>query len=87
MLSVYIYSLIMAGLLLGGNAFTPPPPKNGKTESAQPYADCHLARFVLQGGYRLMPECYAHMTHMLSGLANGRVVLALEVSCLPFKGA
>ncbi|KAL8604359.1 hypothetical protein ACOMHN_028122 [Nucella lapillus] len=30
------------------------------------------------GGYRLTPECYGHMTHMLSSLANGRVILALE---------
>jgi histone deacetylase 6 len=25
------------------------------------------------------PAGYAHMTHMLSGLANGRLVVALEV--------
>lgn len=30
------------------------------------------------GGYKLTPLGYAHMTHMLSALANGRVVLALE---------
>ncbi|XP_076447346.1 protein deacetylase HDAC6-like [Babylonia areolata] len=30
------------------------------------------------GGYRVTPECYGHMTHMLSSLANGRVILALE---------
>lgn len=28
----------------------------------------------------LSPTGYAHMTHMLSGLANGRLVVALEVS-------
>lgn len=30
------------------------------------------------GGYKVSPECYAHMTHMLSSLADGRVILALE---------
>ncbi|CAL1542444.1 unnamed protein product [Lymnaea stagnalis] len=30
------------------------------------------------GGYSVTPAGYAHMTHMLMGLANGRVVLALE---------
>ena len=32
------------------------------------------------GGYRITPEGYAHMTHMLSSLAQGKIVLALEVS-------
>lgn len=26
-----------------------------------------------------MPECYGQMTHMLKGLANGRIILVLEV--------
>ncbi|OWF48323.1 histone deacetylase 6-like isoform X1 [Mizuhopecten yessoensis] len=30
------------------------------------------------GGYHITPAGYGHMTHMLSSLANGRVVLALE---------
>ncbi|XP_041037434.1 histone deacetylase 6-like, partial [Carcharodon carcharias] len=30
------------------------------------------------GGCQVTPECYAHLTHMLMGLAGGRVVLALE---------
>lgn len=30
------------------------------------------------------PTGYAHMTHMLSGLAGGRLVVALEVGSLPF---
>ncbi|KAL7298532.1 hypothetical protein TKK_0008310 [Trichogramma kaykai] len=30
------------------------------------------------GGFKLSPEMYGHMTHWLSGLANGRVVLSLE---------
>ncbi|CAM4691602.1 unnamed protein product [Lepidochelys olivacea] len=30
------------------------------------------------GGCLVSPECYAHMTHLLLGLAGGRVVLALE---------
>lgn len=30
------------------------------------------------GGCRTSPECYGHMTSLLSGLADGRVVLALE---------
>lgn len=29
------------------------------------------------------PAGYAHMTHMLSGLANGRLVVALEVCMQP----
>lgn len=31
------------------------------------------------------PAGYAHMTHMLAGLANGRMVVALEVSPMPLK--
>nr|KAG5705614.1 hypothetical protein BaRGS_034812 [Batillaria attramentaria] len=38
--------------------------------------DAALGDFL--GGYKVTPECYGHMTHMLSGLANGKVVLALE---------
>ncbi|XP_067833888.1 histone deacetylase 6 [Heptranchias perlo] len=30
------------------------------------------------GGCQVTPECYAHMTHLMLGLAGGRVVLALE---------
>ncbi|XP_074645716.1 protein deacetylase HDAC6-like isoform X2 [Tubulanus polymorphus] len=30
------------------------------------------------GGFKVTPEGYAHMTHMLMGLANGKVILALE---------
>lgn len=30
------------------------------------------------GGYMISPSGYAHMTHMLSSLANGRVILSLE---------
>jgi histone deacetylase 6 len=30
------------------------------------------------GGCKVTPEGYAHMTHMLSSLANGKIVLALE---------
>ncbi|XP_022102474.1 histone deacetylase 6-like isoform X2 [Acanthaster planci] len=30
------------------------------------------------GGYKVTPAGYAHMTHMLSSLANGRMVVALE---------
>ncbi|KAM7134140.1 protein deacetylase HDAC6 isoform 2-T3 [Macrochelys suwanniensis] len=30
------------------------------------------------GGCLVSPECYAHMTHLLLGLAGGRVVLVLE---------
>ena len=32
-----------------------------------------------QGGCRITPEGYAQMTHMLKGLANGKVIMALEV--------
>ncbi|KAL3852512.1 hypothetical protein ACJMK2_016141, partial [Sinanodonta woodiana] len=31
------------------------------------------------GNYDVSPVGYAHMTHMLSSLANGKVVLVLEV--------
>ncbi|CAG7823877.1 unnamed protein product, partial [Allacma fusca] len=30
------------------------------------------------GGCKVSPEGYAHMTHLLSSLANGKIVLALE---------
>ncbi|GFS12563.1 histone deacetylase [Elysia marginata] len=30
------------------------------------------------GNYRVTPACYSHMTHMLMGLANGRLALILE---------
>ncbi|KAK8746020.1 hypothetical protein OTU49_017225, partial [Cherax quadricarinatus] len=30
------------------------------------------------GGCRVTPECYGHMTHLLSSLAGGKIVLALE---------
>ncbi|XP_064604924.1 histone deacetylase 6-like isoform X2 [Liolophura sinensis] len=30
------------------------------------------------GGYKLSPQCFALMTNLLMGLANGRIVLALE---------
>lgn len=30
------------------------------------------------GGYNVSPACFAHMTRLLMGLANGRVVLCLE---------
>lgn len=33
------------------------------------------------GGYRVTPECYGHLTHMLMSLACGRVLLILEVTC------
>ena len=32
------------------------------------------------GGCFVTPSCYAHMTHMLKSLANGKVVMCLEVS-------
>ena len=35
---------------------------------------------TLQGCYKVTPEGYAQMTHMLRGVANGRMVVALEVS-------
>lgn len=31
------------------------------------------------GECEVTPDGYAHMTHMLSGLANGKLVVALEV--------
>ena len=31
------------------------------------------------GGCFVTPQCYAHMTHMLKGLANGKIVACLEV--------
>lgn len=31
------------------------------------------------GGCFVTPPCYAHMTHMLMSLANGKVVVCLEV--------
>jgi len=34
------------------------------------------------GGCFVTPSCYAHMTHMLMGLANGKVSVCLEV-CPP----
>lgn len=36
--------------------------------------------FVLQGGCRVTPAGYGQMTHLLSSLAGGRLVLVLEVS-------
>lgn len=35
------------------------------------------------GECHVTPGGYAHMTHMLAGLAGGRVVVALEVSLPP----
>lgn len=32
------------------------------------------------GGCQVSPECYAHLTHLLMGLANGRIILILEVT-------
>lgn len=38
------------------------------------------------GECHVTPTGYAHMTHMLSGLAGGKLVVALEVSSdLPFQ--
>lgn len=34
------------------------------------------------GGCFVTPACYAHMTHMLMTLANGKVAVCLEVSSL-----
>lgn len=31
------------------------------------------------GGCFVTPSCYAHMTHMLKGLAGGKLVVCLEV--------
>ena len=36
------------------------------------------------GTCKVTPAGYAHMTHMLSSLANGKLVLALEVRALWF---
>ena len=38
------------------------------------------------GQCKVTPAGYAHMTHMLSSLANGKLVLALEVRARPLKG-
>ena len=35
---------------------------------------------LLQGNYNISPEGYANMTHQLMGLAEGKVVIVLEVS-------
>lgn len=32
------------------------------------------------GGCQVSPEGYAHLTHLLMGLANGRIILILEVT-------
>lgn len=32
------------------------------------------------GGCFVSPACYAHMTHMLMSLADGKIVVCLEVS-------
>lgn len=37
----------------------------------------------LLGGCHVTPAGFAHMTHMLSSLADGKLVLALEVSLSP----
>ena len=31
---------------------------------------------------QVTPECYARLTHMLCGLAEGRVIMALEGGCV-----
>lgn len=36
------------------------------------------------GGCFVTPACYAHMTHMLMTLANGKVAVCLEVGSFPF---
>jgi histone deacetylase 6 len=36
------------------------------------------------GGCFVTPACYAHMTHMLMTLANGKVAVCLEVGSDPF---
>ena len=41
----------------------------------------YLAYVFTQGGCRVSPVGYAHMTHMLSSLAAGKLILVLEV-CL-----
>lgn len=35
------------------------------------------------GGCQVSPEGYAHLTHLLMGLANGRIILILEVTLGP----
>lgn len=42
-------------------------------------ASSFVALFDIQGGYDISPEGYSHMTHMLMSLANGNVILVLEV--------
>ena len=32
------------------------------------------------GEYNLSPQMYGHMTHMLSSLAGGKIILSLEAS-------
>lgn len=40
------------------------------------------------GGFKITPVGYAQMTKMLSGLANGNVVMALEVLfCFVFQNS
>ena len=39
-----------------------------------------LCSYFPQGRYNITPEGYAHMTHQLCGLAEGHVVVVLEVS-------
>ena len=34
------------------------------------------------GGCQVTPEGYAHLTHLLMGLAGGRIILILEVTLL-----
>ena len=40
---------------------------------------CMLPFAFLQGGFKVTPAGYAHMIHALSALADGKVVIALEV--------
>ena len=54
----------------------PRPECEYKTCIISVYYMCDL---LLQGGCKLTPAGYGHMTHMLSALANGRVILVLEV--------
>lgn len=39
------------------------------------------------GNMKVSPEGFAHMTHMLSVLANGKLVLALEVRPISFSSS
>lgn len=39
------------------------------------------------GGCFVSPACYAHMTHMLMGLAQGKLVVCLEVRASHIKFA